>query len=129
MITNFGLNSSFYCLNGHEQPLAMTIKEGNNQFYACCKYMVKDDKHPDGYDRDLGEVMCTNRLSFDDAGDIIMKFSEIYSDSILNGEMRDWTGYKFKVKRIDVKVLRFTEKHIDFGVVNRKVVKDYGAKK
>ena len=121
-VSNIGQKASFFCMNGHPEPIKMVIKEGNNQFYACSKYMVKDEKHPDGYDPDF-EKACNNRLSFDDAGDVIMKFSEILAESLMNGEMNDWTNIKFKVKQIDVKILRYSDKHIDFGVVNKRAVK------
>ena len=123
MITNIGSNRSvFCCMHRHSDPIPMVIKEGNNQFYACPKYMLKDSNHPDGYDPEF-EHACNNRLSFDEAGDVIMKVSEIMEEAYNNGEFTDWTNFSFKVKNIQAKVLKYTDKKIEFGVVNTKVTK------
>lgn len=120
MISNIGNKFSFYCLN-HDEPIKMIIKEGNNQFYACPKYMLQDEKHPDGYVGGF-ETACSNRLSFDDAGDIIMKFSSIMTESLMNGEFADWDNFEFDVKRIHCKILHYGNNHIDVGVINNRTV-------
>ena len=130
MLTNLSKKVSFFCINGHPEPIPLIIKEGNNQFYACPKFMVKDDKHPDGYDWSAGEHACNNRLSFNDAADIIVKFSEYVEDGYAKGEMTDWTNFEFMVKKIKVKVLKFDMMNrIEFGILNKGVVTDERKKK
>ena len=46
MITNIGKNLEIYCGN-HAEPIPMKIMSGETAFYACPKYMLKDEKHPD----------------------------------------------------------------------------------
>ena len=118
MIKNIWSDISFYCINGHEHPVKFVRREGESPFYACPKYMRKDEKHPDGHEAD--ELACPNRLSFNDSASIVEKFASIVEESLLSGEVADFSGFKFKYKLYDVKVLFYSDKAIKIGVLNRR---------
>lgn len=124
MIKNLTQNIRFFCINDHEEPVLMTERErtddNHDNFFACPKYMRKDEKHPDGFDKN--ETGCTNRLSFSDAGDIVVAFNKIVDDDIASFLFRDYTNYSFTLRNISVVVLSYSSEFIKFGVLNRKAV-------
>ena len=125
MILNFWDNDNikFYFINNHKKPVKMTIMNGQTgQFFACPKYMLKDDNHPDGHDAD--ERACSNRLSFMDAEQIVVALSKEVEDDLMNGIMGDYTGTIIHVKQIDAKVLDYSDSKIKIGIVNRRTVKE-----
>ena len=125
MILNFWDNDNikFYCINNHQKPVKMTIMNGQTgQFFACPKYMLKDDNHPDGHDAD--ERACSYRLSFMDAEQIVVALSKEVEDDLMNGIMGDYTGTIIHVKQIDAKVLDYSDSKIKIGIVNRRTVKE-----
>lgn len=87
----------FYCTNDHDEPVPMVIMKGVSQFYACPKYMKMDEQHPDGYGID--EVMCMNRFSLINAEEIVLAFSKIVENDIMNNTECDYTGHVFDVKK------------------------------
>lgn len=116
---------TFYCNNNHPTPLPMKIKEGNSKFYACPHFMRKDNVHPDGYIPGV-ETACTNQLALSDAGDIIYEFSKLQQEDIMNGEVaNDYTSLVFSLphRKIKVKVLKYTDEVIHFGVINTAAVR------
>lgn len=119
MITNISEEVEFYC-NNHTEPIPLKIMTGNSAFYACPKYMLKDETHPDGHEEN--ERACANRLSFDDAGNILMEFNKLAFEAFKNDEFIDFTNTCFKCKYYDVKVLFYSEDKICFGIVNRRAV-------
>ena len=125
MILNFWDNDNikFYCINKHQKPVKMTIMNGQTgQFFACPKYMLKDENHPDGHDAD--ERACSNRLSFMDAEQIVVALSKEVEDDLMNGIMGDYTGTIIHVKQIDAKVLDYSDSKIKIGIVNRRTIKE-----
>lgn len=125
MILNFWDNDNikFYCINNHQKPVKMTIMNGQTgQFFACPKYMLKDENHPDGHDTD--ERACSNRLSFMDAEEIVVALSKEVEDDLMNGIMGDYTGTIIHVKQIDAKVLDYSDSKIKIGIVNRRTIKE-----
>lgn len=125
MILNFWDNDNikFYCINNHQKPVKMVIMNGQTgQFFACPKYMLKDENHPDGHDAD--ERACSNRLSFMDAEQIVVALSKEVEDDLMNGIMGDYTGTIIHVKQIDAKVLDYSDSKIKIGIVNRRTVKE-----
>ena len=131
MLKNLTDKISFYCINGiHEKPVPMVFRErsddGHDDFYACPKYMLKDDAHPDGHGPD--DKACLNRLGLSDAGEIISVFNRIVDEDMQENVFADYTNFSFPYKPgIQVKVLVFSDKEIRFGVLNRRAVKE-GAK-
>lgn len=120
--SNFWDKIEFYCGN-HEKPILMVIQEGQSKFYACSKYMLKDEKHPNGHDRN--EKACSNRMSFDDAGNIMMALHDEMSKASADPcESVDFNGFTFKCKSYDVTILKYNEfsGKIKLGIINRKVV-------
>ena len=109
----------FYCIN-HEEPIPMIIMEGNTPFYACPKYMRKDEKHPDGHEE--YEPGCGNRLSFESAFSIVTALANQIAD---DGPSADHTNFKFKPSKtsaIYCVVLTDSKERIDIGVLNRRAV-------
>lgn len=122
MVKNIADRVRFYCINNHKEPIEMVIKEGRSLFYACPKYMMKDDNHPDGYVRGE-ENACANQLSFDDASNVIFALDKIISESMLSGEMQDYKNMEFDYKQIHVKVLKYSQDRLDLGILNKRTVK------
>jgi len=119
MIKNIWNKVTFFCMN-HEEPLPLYEYQSEREtFYACRKYMKKDEDHPDGHED--GEPACFNRLSFTTAADIVSRFSAIAEEDLLIGNQADYKNMTFVVKNIKVKVLRYTPSEIRFGVLNRSV--------
>ena len=119
MIKNLWKSVQFFCLN-HENPIPLTIMEGDSSFYACPHYMKNDEKHPDGY-KD-GELMCVNRISFTRATSIIEKFEKIMSDDGMSALTSDYTGLTFSLNGVHVRVLKYTPSDIRIGILNRRAV-------
>lgn len=121
MILNFWNGISFYCMNGHEDPVPMVVMEGSTPFYACPKYMLKDEAHPDGHEP--GEPGCPNRLSFTDAEQIVLTFSRMVEQAMEDDEIVDFTGLSFKYKMIQAKILKYRNKEdVRIGILNRRAI-------
>ena len=119
MIKNIWNKVTFFCMN-HEEPLPFyEYRTEKETFYACHKYMKKDEDHPDGHEEN--EPACFNRLSFTTAADIVSRFASIMEEDSLMGTQADYKGMRFIVKNIEVKVLRYTPSEIRFGIINRSV--------
>lgn len=125
MVTNITKQADFYCMNGHKELVLMKPRErtDNNMdnFYACPKYMRKDEKHPDGHEE--WEHGCVNRLSFSDAADILTKFNKTVEEDMMSGTICDYKGCRFIHKNnIEVTILKYQSGHVSFGILNRKAV-------
>lgn len=120
MVKNFWSDIEFYCINGHDKPVKFVNREGDSPFYACPKYMLMDEKHPDGHEK--GEPVCPNRVSFVDATNIVEKFAAIVEESSLAGEVTDFSNFRFKYKLFNVHVLSYSDKMIKIGILNRRAV-------
>lgn len=120
MITNVWSNISFYCNNGHEEPVKFVKREGESPFYACPRYMRRDEKHPDGHEMD--EPACPNRVSFNDAASIVEKFAAVVEESILSGEITDFSNFKFNYKMYQVTILSYDDDEVQIGIINRRAI-------
>lgn len=120
MIKNFWSKITIYCNNKHEKPIEFYVKEGQSPFYACPKYMLKDEKHPNGHTKD--ERACPNRLNFIDAQGIVEKFSDIVEEDLLSNENINYEGLEFKYKHYIINVLEYTDKSIKLGILNKKSI-------
>lgn len=122
-VSNLWDKVEFFCGN-HEKPIPMVIREGQSKFYACSKYMLKDEKHPDGHE--TGEKACSNRMSFDDAGSIVMALhSAMSNESADPGETIDFNGFSFKYKSYHITVMKYNEftGKVKLSIINRKAIK------
>ena len=125
MLSNACSNIEFYCMN-HEPPIPLYVfPDGNSPFYACRKYMTKDGAHPDGHEPD--EKACSNRLSFAMAASIMEKISNAMEDAINNGEIVDWTGWRFKYKGIQVRILEYGlhGRVLKVGILNQNAIESW----
>ena len=52
-----------------------------------------------------------------------MKLGDYIEESEMNGEVANFTNFRFDYKGIEVKVLKYTDSHIDLGIVNKKALK------
>lgn len=118
MILGIWKNIKIYCDN-HEEPVLFKEKQGETMFYACPKYYPESEDFPQGYLE--GEKKCLNRLSFHDAQKIVEEFSSIMEDSLISGEMFDFTNYKFRHRMYDVRIIYYSlsDMVIKIGVINR----------
>ena len=120
MIKNLWKNTKFYC-GVHSTPVEFQYQHGNvlnpnaTMFYSCPKY------YPDN--RDATERACTNKLSFDDAEQIIRKLSDKIEEDEANGVLFNYTNYSFKHKTIEVKVLSYSDSKIKLSIINKKELK------
>ena len=108
--------TTFYCGHGHKIPVQMEYKDGPaSMFYSCPRYYVDNENRP-------GERSCANRLSFDDAEQIILKLSDKILEYEANGAVYDFTNYEFDYKRIHVKVLEYTPTGVKLEILNRRAL-------
>lgn len=120
MIKNLWNSISFYCMNGHEEPVPLTVQYGDSPFYACPRYFLVDNEHPDGHLP--GERACANRISFRDAEGIVSEFSKQMEEDIDDDCIADYTGYTFAYHHIKAKIIEYSFDSIKIGVVNRLAV-------
>lgn len=120
MINNLWSIVHFYCINGHTNPVLMDVKEGNDKFFACPRYMLRDEKHPNGHKPE--KPGCANHISFGEAEKIVSMLSERIEEAMQEMDFRDFTGDTFHYRMIDVKVLKYSDDEIQLGVINRKAV-------
>ena len=117
MIRNIWNMIEFQCGN-HKKPIPFYVYEwSNSPFYACPKYMLKDENHPDGHEED--EPGCSNRLSFDMARHFVEKISDILQEDIDNGVISDLGGLKMSYRGIDAKVVYHGNSKIVISIVNK----------
>lgn len=114
----------FVCMNHTdyiENPVHMKVKEGRTSFYACPKYFLKDEKHPDGHARD--EPMCQNRISMADAYSILGAYEKKLNETISGGWMTaHLTNWEFDYKSYHCLVIRDKRDKLVIGVLNTKAV-------
>ena len=73
IVKNIWDGLEFYCMN-HDEPVKMVEKRGVSTFYACPRFMLADDEHPDGHQK--FEPMCKNNLSFAQAEKIVSMLAD-----------------------------------------------------
>lgn len=120
MIKNFWEQIHFYCIHGHEEPVPMKVMSGQTPFYACPRYMLKDEEHPDGHEP--GEQGCANRVSFTLAMSIVDRFSKVVEEDTAQGNIADYTNMKFTFNGVEVKILKYSPTDVRIGVLNRKAL-------
>lgn len=120
MIKNFWNNVKFYCIHEHPKPVLLVPMEGESTFYACPKYMLQDEAHPDGHLPD--ERQCANRISFTRAQSVIDRFMKIVEEDTASGDLMDYTNMKFSFDGIDVKILKYSPDDTRIGIVNRRAL-------
>ncbi len=107
MIKNRWKNTEFYCMN-HKKPVRFQeYTASHTPFYACPKYFLKDENHPDGHDED--EKQCLNRISTTLAWSIIEQISAMVEDAHKNSELIDFKNCCFPFKGYDVTILELNE--------------------
>lgn len=120
MLTNLWKKITFYCMNGHEEPVQMTVQYGESAFYACPQYFEFSNEHPDGHFP--SDKPCYNRMSFSDAEKVISKFSRIIETDMSDNTVADYRGIRITYKHIDATVLKYSDQKIKIGILNRMAV-------
>lgn len=116
MVKNLWSKISIYCMD-HEKPVRMYVYTGSETpFYACPRYMLKDDDHPDGHAPD--EKGCANRASFEAVRHLVEELGRKIEEDAENGIVMDYTGTKLKWRQISAQVLSWTNLHISIGIRN-----------
>lgn len=119
-VSNLWKRIEWKCME-HRDPVPMYVfGDSNSPFYACPKYMLKDEAHPDGHER--SEPGCANRASFDDVRHIVEILGSRIAEDAENGEICDYTGMRMNWKTITAVVLRYGEKKIEIGLQNRRKI-------
>lgn len=120
VVKNIWSKIELVCTN-HNPPVPMYVFEGSmTPFYACPKYMKKDEKHPNGHEEN--ERGCSNRISFDDFGHLVDKLSNQIAKDTEAGIMGDYTNMKLHWKNIDAVILYYSFEKIIMGVSNKKEI-------
>ena len=122
MIKNLWKITSFYCMNGHEEPIPFTVQRGDSSFFACPHYFLLSNEHPDGHLP--GEKACHNRLSFSDAEKIVSQLSRVIEEDLEDDCIADYTNLRFTCGFNKVTVLKYSPKEIRIGVVNQMAVRN-----
>lgn len=120
VLKNLWSRIELVCTN-HKEPVPMYVYEGSaTPFYACPKYMRKDEDHPDGHEEN--ERGCSNRASFDDIRHIVEKLCQQISDDEKMFTYTDYTGMHLKWKMIEAVVLKYSDTKIVIGIHNTKEI-------
>lgn len=94
---------------------------GASDFYACPKYMRKDDQHPLGHDED--ERACPNRISLYEEPQIVEALNKIIEEDLMSGVIADYTNLVFHYKHIEAKILKYSDNEIVISLLNKKAVR------
>lgn len=90
-------------------------------FYACPRYMKKDENHPNGHEE--GEKSCTNRLSIEEARHIMEKLDELADEAAANHEFPDFTNLVIKRKNgVTAKIIKYTPEETLISIKNTRKV-------
>ncbi len=119
---NIWRNKKFCCCE-HGEPIEMYVFQHpmiEESFYACPRYMKKDENHPNGHGPD--EPSCTNRLSINDAVGIMNKLDRTAEEAAANGEIIDYTNMRIRQKSITATIVRSTDKEMLIGIKNERKV-------
>ena len=100
---------TIWCMN-HDEPVEMFVQNNTEliktPFYACPNYPA-----------------CGNRLNLDDYQGLVLKFIEEISKDPFS---TDYTNYSFTYRgtrqKIFVKVLKYTDKEIRLGILNKTIL-------
>lgn len=123
MIKNIWSQITFVCGN-HKHPVEMYVYEGAaTPFYACPRYMLKDEEHPNGHNE--GEPGCSNRMSFDAARYFVEKISKAMEEDILNNAIADMTGMKMSWHGIDAEITSHDTGKIIVAIKNLKQIDNW----
>ena len=120
MILNLWNGITFYCMNDHEEPVPLKVQQGESAFYACPRYFLFDNDHPDGHMP--GEKACHNRISFRDAEGVVSELSKQIEEDMEEGCIADYTGLKLTYRHIRATVLKYAPGKIKIGILNRMAV-------
>lgn len=116
MIKNLWEKIELLCMN-HEEPVPMYVYTGAmTPFYACPKYMLKDEDHPDGHEP--YESGCANRASFDDIRHLVELLGKEIEKEESDCSYFDFTGTKLHWKTINAVVLDYSPQSIKLGIMN-----------
>lgn len=116
MLKNIWSQISFFCTD-HKKPIPMYVRESNGrQYYACSHELRKDGEHPFGFDPAKDESPCWQKLPFQTAEKIVERISTLIEEDMQNGTITDYTGYRFKVRNVEVTVIKQTSTEIKIGV-------------
>lgn len=120
MIQDLWKRTSFYCMNHGEDHVRLYDYTGTGKpFFACPRYWAKDEEHENGHEP--YEEPCMNRLDYDTAQDIVEKLSQMIDEDDKDGIVTDYKNCVIHVKGIEAKVIRYTDKEIRIGILNRRV--------
>ena len=118
MLKNLWSRIELHCMTHH---VPMYVYSGAaTPFYACPKYMKKDEEHPDGHDEN--ERGCANRASFDDVMHLVEKFGKQIAEDESQGNVVDYTGLKLKWKTVDAVITKYSADKIIMEIKNRREI-------
>ena len=118
IVKNIWDGLEFYCMN-HDEPVKMVEKRGVSTFYACPRFMLADDEHPDGHQK--FEPMCKNNLSFAQAEKIVSMLADEQLQSMLNCELCSFENKILTLpsEGVHAQVLSFKPGDKRIGILNK----------
>lgn len=118
-VSNLWERVQFYCSN-HEEPIPMIVMQGSTPFYACPKYMLKDEDHPEGHE--LNEVACSNRISFESSLSVVSALEKLVAEAGPSADLTHCSFKPSKMSAIECVVLQYDMACIKIGILNRRAV-------
>ena len=118
LISNMWSRIKIFCLN-HDEPLQMEVTRNlsmnSTAFYACTQYFPEKLSE--------GDVPCPNRLNLDDYQGIVIQFLKEVDEVPPGTDMTNYIfSYKGTRQKIDVRVIRYDDKEIHLGIINRTII-------
>lgn len=118
MIKNLADMLEIYCINNHQEPVPMYMRDGSDfgkdSFYACPKYYPEN--------RTSDERACNNNLTITDYIKMINNIDKVLTKAELNDEKVNLKNYTFKIGQVQYTVLDHSERKIKIGILNKKAI-------
>lgn len=114
MIKNLWSSIRIVCGNHDGKEIPLEPKMGQSLFYSCPKYY--------DFNRTENERACGNRISGVDYERMVMHLSSKIEEASLKLDKVWLQGYTFKIKDIEFKVIKHTDKELIVSVLNKKAL-------
>lgn len=115
MVKNLWKQVLIVCGNHGEPENVMSLKTGHrSMFYSCPKY------YPEA--REPGERACKNHVSVDDFEKILGRLSKEVEELMISGQKPCLKNLKYKVKTIEVEVMKHSDNCLVLKVLNKKAL-------
>ena len=112
MVIGLWNKTRFYCLN-HKNPVPLITGIGTHPVYVCAESLPKSEENPDGYTT----LPCGCKITYNDAVNLVDKLSTQIETNVFDRAESNYTGMRFSYRKVNAKVIKHTDKHIDIGIL------------